>query len=219
MEENIGQRLLSATTATPLDLRQAGLAIDSVERALRFRWCESPSDFVSTLELRHAAYAATGMIEPDASPTAMGDGFDCGARILMAFHHDRLVGTARVALPSPSELNEYAGLVTLPGWITESPVGVLSRIATDHRYRGSDLLYSLVFRSLAVCRGSRRLVLACTTERLMPIYERVGARATDLVFRHPNLDIDEHVIVFEPEAIANGVGVRADLRALLHRCV
>ena len=76
----------------------------------------------------------------------------------------------------------------LPAWITESPVGVLSRVATDHRYRGSDLLYSLVFRSLAVCRGSRRLVLRCCTESLLPIYERVGARPTGLTFRHPRLE-------------------------------
>lgn len=218
MEESLGQRLLTITTATPLELRRAGLAIDSVERALQFRWCVSPREFVAVLELRRNAYAAVGKVEKDSSPSEMAGRYDIGARILMAYHHDRLVGTARVAVPPQRGRTEYDDFARLPEWIDRDSLAILSRIATDPSYRGSDLLYSLVFRSLAICRGQFRHVLSGCTRALLPIYQRVGARTTSRNFRHGTLGRDEHLIVFEPDAIAHGEGVRADLRALLDRC-
>ena len=216
---SLGQRLLANTSATPLELRRAGLEIESVDRALQYRWCAGPRDFMAVLELRHSAYAAVGKVGHDSSPTEMAGRYDVGARILMAFHHDRLVGTARVAVPPSRGRTEYDDFARLPEWIDRDSLAVLSRIATDPRYRGSDLLYSLVFRSLAICRGQFRFVLSGCTRGLLPIYQRVGAKPTSRNFRHGTLGRDEHLIVFEPDAIADGEGVRPDLQALLHRCV
>lgn len=219
MEGSLGQRLLTITSATPLELRRAGLAVESVERALQYRWCATPRDFVAVLQLRHVAYAAVGRVASEASPSDMAGRYDIGARILMAFHHDRLVGTARVAVPPARGRTEYDDFARLPDWIDRDSLAVLSRIATDPEYRGSDLLYSLVFRSLAICRGHFRYVLSGCTRSLLPIYQRVGAKPTSRNFRHGTLGRDDHLIVFEPDAIAHGEGVRPDLQALLHRCV
>jgi predicted GNAT family N-acyltransferase len=161
----------------------------------------------------HIAYSSVGKADPTSRPEVMADGFDTGARILCARHGSRLVGTARLALPSATERTEYDEFVRVPEWVDRRSLAVLSRIATDAAYRGANLLYSLVLRCVAEAAShDRRFILGGCTDALLPVYERVGARTTGLIFRHGQLaNTQENLIVFDSHEILKGRGVRPDL--------
>jgi hypothetical protein len=208
-----GQHLLATTTHSPSRLRAAQLSFYSVQRALCFAFADCPADYDDVLALRHIAYSSVGKADPTSRPEVMADGFDTGARILCARHGSRLVGTARLALPSATERTEYDEFVRVPEWVDRRSLAVLSRIATDAAYRGANLLYSLVLRCVAEAAShDRRFILGGCTDALLPVYERVGARTTGLIFRHGQLaNTQENLIVFDSHEILKGRGVRPDL--------
>ena len=189
------------------------MPVESIQRALTFRFAESEADFVSVLRLRHVAYAAVGKVDASLPPTCMEDAFDRDAACLMAEHHGRLVGTARLVLPRPGALTEYDDYVSLPPSMDRRHLAVLSRIATHAEYRGGDLLYSLVLRCLArAWKAGRRTVLGGCTEGLFRVYERVGAKRTGLTFAHAALgDTVEQLIYFETSCVVTRIGVIREL--------
>jgi hypothetical protein len=213
-----GQHLLvTSSTYTPSELRAAGLTFDSVEHALVFDSCRTPTEYAAVLSLRHEAYSAVGKADPLASPYVMADRFDHRAIILVALHGDKIVGTARLALPDPTEGTEYDEFVAIPPWVDRHSLAVLSRIATHPSYRGSDLLYSLTLRCIAEAQGQgRRVVLGGCSDALLRVYERVGAQTTGLRFSHGSLAGNpEQLIVFRSDDILSGRGVRPNFSRLL----
>jgi predicted GNAT family N-acyltransferase len=212
-----GQHLLATTTNTPSALRGAGFSFESIQRTLAFRACRTPADRMAVCVLRHVAYAAVGKVDPSSAPSVMGDRFDEGSMILMARHGERLVGTARLALPGAVDRTEYDDFVSVPSWLDRGSLAVVSRLATAAEYRGGDLLYALVLRCIAAASSAgRRFVLGGCTDALLPIYQRVGVQTTGLTFSHGSLgNTLEQLVFFDTEDVMNGRGIRPDLLHLL----
>lgn len=185
----------------------------SIAKTLTFSACNDESDFEAVLELRRRAYSAVGKVAATTKASEMADCYDHGAVIIMARDGDTLVATVRLMLPSPDERREFDDFLSLPTWIPRSQLGVISRLATHSEYRGGDLAYAMVLASLALAASHSRAVVASgCTETLLPIYARVGARGMGLRFFHAALASTPHeLIVFRPESVMQGRGVRDDL--------
>jgi predicted GNAT family N-acyltransferase len=193
--EVAGQYLLQSCGRSPAELRREGFAFSSVAAALEFSLAEA-SEYRKVLRLRHQAYSLAGKVDARVPVESLGDAFDDRARIVVARHGQRIVGSMRLIYHGDDDRSEHEQFVELPQ--TLPPKGQMveiTRVCTDPDYRGSDLLPMLfVQAALAVLESGRRWIFGSATPKLLGLYERVGCVNTGVTYKHADLGGEEHFI-------------------------
>jgi predicted GNAT family N-acyltransferase len=192
----IGQYLVQfGNSASPDDLRAQDLPPESVARAIDFSFVRTRDELAEVLRLRTEAYSDAGKVGDDVD--LLADSFDAKSRIVIGKHNGRIVASARVFIPQSGDLLEHEDFLQLPEECArrEDLVEIM-RVCTDNEYRRSDLLLAL-FRYVAITcvQASRFTVVGCATPELVPIYRRIGFRATGIRYTHPLLNNKEHVLL------------------------
>lgn len=210
----MGQYLLSVDPLTTVErLREGGLAVRSVTAAVKFSCLTAADeDFDRVLVLRHNAYRDAGKLDARGQATA-GDRFDEDAIFPVARHGDRVVASMRLSFPAADEHLEHEQHVTLPASFPprESMVEI-TRVCTDRTFRKSDLLLGLFqFSLLQIVDCGRPYVIGSATQKLLPLYVKLGFRPTGLRFHPEEIGGEEHEVFLGDvsAAMKSGRGIGA----------
>lgn len=199
---------------TPARLSEAGFRPREVKSHLRFRSVRSMEDYAEVLGLRREAYVGAGKRDQDTRPEDMASPLDGKSRILMALHHDRLVGTLTFTFPADegTVLDSQTGFpgakypVPLP---PKANLIEVSRLCIDSEYRGTDVLQGLFEHGLKhFLLSDRHWLLTSAMDELLPMYERIGFRRLGASYKHPRLNNKEHhLIIAYRGAFLAGLGL------------
>ena len=209
--ETIGQYLLQfGSNTTAIDLKREGLPVRSVATALDFSFVKTAEDYNDVLRLRKLAYSAGEKIDPNTRIEEMGDIFDSRARIVMARHMGKSVGSLRLMFHDPEDLMEHEQFTTLPNdFPRKDELVEVTRVCTDPAYRGSDLFYALMKQMiLAIAQSKRRWLVGSATVNLWPLYRKMGFHSTGIKYCHEHIGNEEHEIFLgDVPKMISGVGV------------
>jgi hypothetical protein len=96
----------------------------------------------------------------------------------------------------PADSFEHEAYTSLPAGLDRRRTTEITRICTHPGFRGGDLLRALLqFSALEVLRADRPIVVGSATQKLLPLYERIGMRATGRPFVHDELAGLEHWLI------------------------
>jgi predicted GNAT family N-acyltransferase len=194
--EVMGQYLLqSGPWVTKAELAEAGLRVRSLARAVEIGLATSESERRQAYALRHLAYSTAGKLHADAT-ALFCDAYDQSAKIVVARHKGEVVASLRLMFHGPAESFEHDAYTSLPADLDRQRVTEITRICTHPGFRGGDLLRALFqFSALEVLRAGRPVVVGSATQKLLPLYRRLGMRATGRPFLHHELGGLEHRLI------------------------
>ena len=179
-------------------MKAEGFLPTRLNKALRYSFVNSATEYQAVLQLRHAAYIADGKISPEASVADMSDIHDARSRILICRKGDTIVGTARLSFHEFSDALEHEEFVRWPTDLPRRDESVeITRLCAHPEFQGSGLIFSLLrFCVIAAVQGRRTWVVSSATSDLVPLYESVGLKSVDITFNHPYLNhLKHHVLV------------------------
>ncbi len=211
LNEAIAQYLLQfGRNVSNEDLRAQGLRARSVGSAIEYSFVRTAEEYKEVLALRKLAYSRAGKAPIEGPDETLGDIFDTRARIFLARHHGKAVGTFRLIFFDPEEQTEHERFVKFPeNFPRRDEMVNASRLCTHPDYRGSDLFNTIVRQmALAVVQSKKRWLVSGCTPSLLPIYERFGFRGTGIKFKHGDLNaVEEELILWDAWGAIMGTSV------------
>jgi len=157
-------------------LKEDGFPIRSASKWLDFSYVKTPEEYKEVLDLRHATYFNAGKGDLNRKPSDMSDEFDSRARILIVKHKGKVVGTLRAMFHGDNDSTEQEEYLRYPaGFPKRSEFVEASWICTDPKFKGSDILYTLLAHLLLTAiKSGRRYIVSAAPEALIPFYENCG---------------------------------------------
>lgn len=208
VREIMGQYILQfGGGATIQELKKENFKIRTVMKSLEFSYVRTADDFRDVLELRKLCYSLAGKVSSELTPEQLSDSFDTRSRIMMVHYRGKLVGTARVTYPELNTQIEHEQYVKLPdSFPPKDKIVDASRLCTHPHFRGSDLILAMIRQiCMATVPAGRRWIVGSSTEKLLPLYEAVGLRATGIKYSHPALGGGSHVLfMIDTHAVLEG---------------
>lgn len=182
--EGVSEFLLASSGYSLRDLREAGMPIGSIEKALSFSYATNERDMREVLELRLIAYQSKGKRMHVRTPEDMRDRFDSVSRQITCRIGGVLVASARVTFNdgdlNRSEYNSYG--VKLPDWVIGERFVEAGRVVTHPDYRGAYIVFRLMQELARVSlQSGARYVIGSATDAVQ-LYERVGFRKIGLTY-------------------------------------
>jgi predicted GNAT family N-acyltransferase len=171
-------------------------------------------DYAEVLYLRRDAYVGVGKKPEGTTPESMAGRLDGMSRILMAHHHDTLVGTMTFTYPNSEDtiLDSQMGFPNqkYPVFIPpKSNLIEVSRLCIHQEYRSTDLLQGLFEHGMKhFLMSDRHWLLTSAVSDLLPTYLRIGFKKMGASYKHPALNNQEHHLIMAPrEAFLWGKGM------------
>jgi GNAT superfamily N-acetyltransferase len=181
-------------------LKAAGVRQGRITKYLTVQTVADRSTFREALELRLLGNRKYGRLAGVHDETMMADHLDPHSINFLCRLGDKPLGTGRVVVNGGDRaLSEIESETEgLPGWIWDGGFVEVSRFAIHPDFGGAGVTLAL-FREvarLAFNVDCRYLVLDAI-ERLVPIYERIGAKRLPLTKIHPYSQETVHVMVVD----------------------
>lgn len=187
-------------------LRMMGLPVAGIQRHFTVVRAHGAAEMDDVRDLRKVANQFFGRRRGVNEDDAWSDGLDRVSINILARLGSKPIGTGRLVVNGGdrafSEIEEAVGL---PDWIWAERFVEISRVAIDPDHRDSDVMI-MIFREmgrLALELGCRYMVLD-SIERLIPIYEKVGAVRLPLTKKHPYSDETVHVMFVDVRRVLTG---------------
>jgi len=179
------------------DLHREGLSPSTISNAVQFSYVKSEEEYQEVLRLRYEAYKTEGKLSPNARIQDMADIFDIRSRIVIGKIGGKVIATGRLTFNNhdqPLEQEQYVDWSeTLPR--RDQSVEIM-RLCTHPKFRGSDLLVVMFkFMATAVAQSKREWVILNTTEKYLPMYQRMGGKKTGISFNFKKFNNKTHYIL------------------------
>lgn len=193
--------LLAHKDVTPASLREMGFRVDSMEKAVSFRYAQTKADFDAILQLRAHCRSQP---EPDATRRALVSRFDAHARHIVCRFGDRVVGSLRLIYAEGSpERSEYADVGhVMPDWLWEAGFCEGGTLSVHPDFQRADLYLALLRHGVrTVMQSGLRYVTGASDPHLAPTYERVGFRPleTRMVTPVPGWTFESRLFVLDTQ--------------------
>lgn len=181
-------------------LRAAGVRPGRVLRHLTLRTVADPAGFRAALDVRLVGNRNFGRLTDVRDGHDVADHLDPYSVNFVAQLGDKTLGTGRMVINSGDRSRSEIEAETdgLPDWVWDGGFVEVSRMAVHPDYRGSGVLVAL-FREIArlAFQLDCRYLALDAIEKLVPIYERVGATRLPIVKKHPYSKETVHVMVID----------------------
>jgi GNAT superfamily N-acetyltransferase len=198
--------LLGDAGLTPLQLREAGFEVSSLEHAAVYGYASSTDEFDAVLALRLRAHQhenrLTGMTTED-----MRSPYDAYSRHLTCRVGGRIVGYVRVIyVEGDPRRSQYVtqGAHVVPTWLWDAGFVEAGAGAVDPAFQRAGLFLPLMQHAARTAlQSGHRYVLGACADDLLPMYTSMGyfhletRRATP----RPGWSFDSHLICQNLEAI------------------
>jgi hypothetical protein len=184
----LGQYILQfSNLETVDDLRKQGLAPKHISYGVDFYNLKTEEDYRSVLELRLMAHLADGNVSEGTAAEDLADIYDARARIVIGKFRGKTVATARIRYNELEEPLEHEAHLVWPSSLPRrDQIIEISRVATHPGFRRGDLLAALFrFVYMNVAFGDRPWGVISCLDHMVPFYEKIGFRPTDLKHTEP----------------------------------
>lgn len=183
---------LLAGGASVADLKRLGVRVPLLSRDVIIRRA-APDEYPQIFHLRTLAYQADGKFS---GAGVFSDEYDARAIQLCAFFRGRPVAALRLMVLRPEEVWEQSRFF---GWPDSFParadVVEISRVSVHPDFRRCRLLEPLFRRCAAeVLLSGRGWLLGSATPKLLPLYEQIGCKPTDVRILHSDFGELEHTV-------------------------
>ena len=180
-------------------LMAAGLITRSLSKPCTIKAVETCQELEQILEVRFAAYKAVAKTPPDATSEMMEDEYDASSIIYCAKYGTDVIATMRVNISKSDgqkfPFEKYFGSCESLG-IARHNSCEISRLAILPEFQGSDLFIGCVKVTVQMLVKLRLDAMFCVaTNKLAPMYQRIGAERMSDPVRHPVL-IDESLSLY-----------------------
>lgn len=193
--------------ATPSQLIRSGLVPSSISDSVSYSFVRTEEEFSEVLELRRSGYVASKKVPPNTSAKEMGTSYDARSRIIIGRYQGKVIATAALVFHEYHDRMEIEEDVEWPQEFPrkENCVEVI-RLCTHASFRGTDVVMSLFnFVGLTVAQSGRPFIVFGATDGLLPLYKRMGAEPTKLVYEHRHLNSTKHtVVIVDVAAVITG---------------
>ncbi|CDM60012.1 MULTISPECIES: GNAT family N-acetyltransferase [Rhizobium] len=180
-------------------LRMNGLSARGAGRFLRISRCSTVADWHNVVRLRRIANQFFGRHQEADDDTIWTDELDDNSLSLLVWLGRNPVGTGRLVFNGGDRrLSEIEASSPLPDWVWAERFLEVSRVAIDADHRSAGVMIA-IFQEvgrIALETNCRYLVLDAI-EKLVPIYEKVGAVHLPNTKKHPFSDETVHVMVID----------------------
>ena len=165
---------------------------------ISYRLVTCRDDYLKVLNLRRDSYSHGGKIEENAPLKTLICPTDRLSEILMAFHGDVLVASASLFLPLSEDtvLDTQRTAPASKDLPAKTDCIEISRLCILPDYQGKGTFNTFISEIYRRCLLSgRRYVVSSSSTPLIPLYKRLGFKATGLNYRHPDLLQIPHTII------------------------
>ena len=180
-------------------LKAAGLTTRSLSKPCTIKVVETGQELEQILEVRFVAYQAVAKIPPGATSEIMEDAYDASSIIYCAKYGPDVIATMRVNISKSNghkfPFETYFGSCENLG-ISRHNTCEISRLAILPEFQGSDLFIGFVKVTIQMLVKLHLDTMFCVaTNKLAPMYQRIGAERMSEPVRHPVL-IDESLSLY-----------------------
>lgn len=189
------------------ELSEAGLRVEKISGGIEYKYVRTKDEYNEVLELRKLAYGEAGKL---ARESDVSDVYDSRARIIIGINKGKVVASTRLIFNEIQDQMEHEQFVSFDSRVpSKDQICEITRVCTHPDFRGADLLIGLMkFASLTVAQSGRRYVLGCATEKLLPMYLKMGFRSLNIDFTHESLNNTRHtVFMCDITEVAVGKGI------------
>jgi hypothetical protein len=173
-------------------LRAAGLTTRSLSKPCTIKMAETRQELDQILHVRLVAYKAAGKAPPDTTSAMMQDEYDASSILYCAKYGPDVIATMRVNMCKDDRrelpFEHYFGSCERLG-ILRNKCCEFSRLAILPEFQGSDLFIGFfkVIVQMLVKLGLDEMFFVATN-KLSPMYQKIGADRISESVRHPVLD-------------------------------
>ena len=180
-------------------LRAAGLTTRSLSKPCTIKVVETCQELEQILDVRFAAYKTAAKTPPDATSEMMEDEYDALSIIYCAKYGSDVIATMRANISKSDgqkfPFEKYFGSCESLG-ISRHNSCEISRLAILPEFQGSDLFIGFVKVTIQMLVKLCLDTMFCVaTNKLAPMYQRIGAERVSDPVRHPVL-IDESLCLY-----------------------
>jgi hypothetical protein len=212
--EQLAQHCFHFAQKTPRDIKLAGLASESIQELVQYRFVETQAEYEAVLKLRRKAYTGRGMAKKDDPIAKFALEQDAYGRILIVFHNARVIASALLVCDR-SEQQPFELESNLPAqqFVQSLPPSEelmeITAIFIEKYYQETNVLHG-VFESMyreGLSAGKNYVVVGSEPE-LVERYVRMGFQDSSLRYEHPrNCGLDMRVMVLNKETGKTGRGM------------
>ncbi len=197
----------------PIELRSLGFDFKGYRPLIKFRSMRTHDQYLEVLKLRRSAYLSAGKIDKNCTDGDLASDLDRKSRIVLAYHHERLVGTVSLLFPDRENMILDTEKTFTGGYPIRLPLKQtmieVARLCITPDYRATDILHGIfeqIYRILIT--SGREYILSSTDDRMWPLYRRIGFKKTGMSYDHPVLKgIRHHVMLLHKDSLLFGKGI------------
>jgi len=180
-------------------LRAAGLTTRSLSKPCTIKVVETCQELEQILDVRFIAYRAAAKTPPGATSDIMADEYDASSIIYCAKYGSDVIATMRANISESVRrrfpFETYFGSCERLGIARHSSCEI-SRLAILPEFQGSDLFIGFVKVVVQMLVKLHLATMFCVaTNKLAPMYQRIGAERMSDPVRHPVLT-DEFLCLY-----------------------
>ena len=182
----------------------------ALQAGLDYRIIDHHSDYEKVLKLRLEGYAKEGKVKPGTTWQQMGEGLKEEGRILGVFLAGQLVASVelRFGKEMPLRYAKHLSAEQLAAMDTDHALEP-NRMVVHPRAQGTDVVMGMFrfIHAMAVTHGHLNVQLLAT-DKLLPFYQRIGARSLNIRIPHPVLTHQfMNLMLLSPATYSEGKGI------------
>lgn len=189
-EDDLARYCFHFAQKTPRDINRAGLKTQHLQELVQYRFVETQAEYEAVLKLRRKSYASSGMCAKDDPIARFAMQQDAYGRILIAFHNDRVIGSALLVFgergSQPFELDlllPMSQFAMLPGY---EELMEITAICIERHYQETDILHG-VFENMyrEGLSAGKKYVMVASSKEWFSRFSLMGFKSTGLSLSHP----------------------------------
>jgi len=212
-EDELSQHCFHYAQKTPRDISRAGLNAHYIQELVQYRFVETQAEYEAVLKLRRKSYASQGMCSKDDQIAKFAMQQDAYGRILIAFHNERVIGSALLVFGEQGEKPFELDLLLPKSRFAKLPcyeeLMEITAICIEKYYQDTDVLHG-VFENMyreGLSAGKKYVMVASSSEWLIP-YKRMGFKDTEIALDHPRKkDVNLNILVLNKDTGKTGKGM------------
>jgi len=174
------------------DLRKINETFEGkeIKSSLSFRIVKTAKDYEQVLKLRFLGYSKHGKVKPGQTWKSQGEGLESEGVIIAAYAAGKVVGSMELRFwdgDKPFRFIKKADLQENQSLRGRNLVEV-NKLVVHPDAQGSDIVLGLIqkIHSTLLTRGTPDVIL-CATDKLVPLYMRIGGKKIGLRIPHPTI--------------------------------
>ena len=212
-EDELAQYCFHFAQKTPRDINRAGLKTQHIQELVQYRFVETQAEYEAVLKLRRKTYASQNMCAKEDPIARFAMQQDAYGRILIAFHNERVIGSALLVFgeqgEKPFELDLLLPMSEFSRLPDYQELMEITAICIERHYQETDVLHG-VFENMyrEGLSAGKKYVMVASADEWVERYKLMGFSLTGLSLGHPrneNMGLDVMLLNKDTGKVGKGM--------------